>query len=1217
MKGVRLGAYRIESELGSGGMGTVWLARDDAGTAVAVKRVHAHLLGKPEFVARFVREGEVGRRVSHPNVVRTLQVAAAEIDGNQVPFLVMEYVQGRTLRDLIADVGPLSEALLREIAREVAAGLKAIHEAGVVHRDLKPENVLITPDHAVKIMDLGVARLADEVVRLSQSGTFAGSVHYAAPEQLRMSGADVDGRADLHALGVILHELAGGENPFLADDVPLVLRKVLEEVPRRLSEINPQISPFFEEVTARLLEKERDLRFSSAADLLATLTAGERSTWWQAQEAEARRPMRRMRVPRDTDVYGRAAELERLADLFDAVKSDRGQAVLLEGEAGIGKTRLVDEFVARLDRAGEEFHFLVGGYPPGGAATAAGAWSTAFREHFGARDLEARLARHLRATPRLIPAFAALLRGEPAPEDTDRLTKDAIHTLFVHAARGLATESPVVILIEDLHFGPDEARALLAALALAIQDDRVMLIGTVRPGLPEAWAAELELLPHFHREVLDRLGPKDLWRLLEDSFRSRKLADELGMRIGRKSDGNPYFVFEILRGLREGDYIRLRPDGSWTSARVIGDIEIPSSVMDLIRARISDLSEEQQEILDVSACIGFEFDPRLVAEVIGANPIPVLRHLGTLERAHRLVRSSGEKFVFDHHQVQEALYVGMPEQLRMEYHAVVGRALEGRGGDDVGICEQYFRGGRGQAALVHLDAALRQLSSGHLHHDVAGLADRALSEPGLIEGADRVAMLLRKEDGLSLIFTRREEQAAALAEADALAADLGDDDVRARVDFARGVFAFRNKDFAGASALFTDAHALAGDDALRADITRELGFVRFRSGEFALARETLLSALTLAAPGTVSRAVTLQYLGHVEHERGHAEAAHDYYVRALETSRESGHRQTEGKIAAALGNVYYRQGRNEEARKHYEVLLDTARETGVRLWEATATGSIANTLPRGEARAYIERTVAIARELGARDTEATATVNLGMNTEDLGLYAEALTCYRRGRDLRRAARNPVGEHGAAVWTGTLLARMGDLTGAGELLTEALTALEAIGATRQVAEAMTGLGETAEFEGDPDGAREWYRRARVIQEESAPYALPGTLAAIARLEVMEGDRSAAGRAVSDLRSASDGETPVIADVLAAVLDTSRAPGAAEALRRREADLGHGTRLAMYALLWRATGEPGHLETAVRLLTHLREHAPEEYQVSLIEDIPLHREIAGADPGRMPK
>ncbi|MHC4861421.1 MAG: serine/threonine-protein kinase, partial [Planctomycetota bacterium] len=464
MEGRTLGAYRIESELGSGGMGKVWLGRDERGGRYAVKVVHPHLLESPGFFKRFLREAEVGKAVRHPNVVRTVDCDAVVLDGTQLNFLVMEYVEGQTLRDLLDELVRVPEELCRHVGREVAKGLAAIHAAGVVHRDLKPENVLITPDHAVKIMDLGVARLAAEAIRLSQTGAFVGSPHYAAPEQFRKGGEDVDGRADLHALGLILYELSSGDHPYLADDMAKVLRKVLDEDPRRLSVLNPQLSPFFEEVVHTLLAKDRDKRFGSATDLLKVLDEGERSTWWgrraRAIRAETRRPLRRIRIPRETAVYGREEELAKLGALYERAKGGDGQVVLVGGEAGIGKTRLVDELVGRLQQDGEDLNFLFGSYPPGGAATAEGAWSTAYREHFGSEGLEETLADYLTVTPILIPAFAALLRGEPSPEGREPLTKDSIQTVFVHATRALARERPTVVLIEDLHFAPEEGRAL-------------------------------------------------------------------------------------------------------------------------------------------------------------------------------------------------------------------------------------------------------------------------------------------------------------------------------------------------------------------------------------------------------------------------------------------------------------------------------------------------------------------------------------------------------------------------------------------------------------------------------------------------------------------------------------------------------------------------------------------------------------------------------------
>ena len=148
----------------------------------------------------------------------------------------------------MTELGTVPEELCRHVAHEVASGLAAIHAAGVVHRDLKPENVLITRDNVVKVMDLGVARATEDEVRLTQTNAFVGSLQYAAPEQFAGVAAELDGRADLHALGVMLYELLTGANPYQDTDWRVVLQRVLKETPRRLGAVNPQVSPFLEEV---------------------------------------------------------------------------------------------------------------------------------------------------------------------------------------------------------------------------------------------------------------------------------------------------------------------------------------------------------------------------------------------------------------------------------------------------------------------------------------------------------------------------------------------------------------------------------------------------------------------------------------------------------------------------------------------------------------------------------------------------------------------------------------------------------------------------------------------------------------------------------------------------------------------------------------------------------------------------------------------------------
>ena len=211
----------------------------------------------------------------------------------------------------------------------------------------------------------------------------------------------------------MLYELATGHHPYRDEDVPNVMRNILDEEPRKVGEVNPQLSPFFEEVVGTLIAKDRDARFADAAMLAAVLQEGERGDWWKARvkalRVETKRPLRRIRIPRETALYGRDADLAKLHALYDKAKAGEGQVLLIEGEAGIGKTRLVDEFVGRLRHEGEDINFLFGSYPPGGAATAARAFSEAYREQFGQEGS----APWLSQTPILVPAFDALLRGEP------------------------------------------------------------------------------------------------------------------------------------------------------------------------------------------------------------------------------------------------------------------------------------------------------------------------------------------------------------------------------------------------------------------------------------------------------------------------------------------------------------------------------------------------------------------------------------------------------------------------------------------------------------------------------------------------------------------------------------------------------------------------------------------------------------------------------------
>ncbi|MEE8106381.1 MAG: tetratricopeptide repeat protein [Planctomycetota bacterium] len=1233
--GEKLGVYRLVAELGSGAMGTVYRAEDEAGAVFALKVVHAHLLSTPEFRERSLREARIGQQIRHENVVATYGIETEETDGEETLYLSMEYVEGDTLRALLLDMDRVPEDLCRHIAFEIVKALEAIHDKDVVHRDLKPENVLITKDHVVKVMDLGVARRTEETLALSKTGAFVGSIPYGAPEQFLAS--EPDPRSDLYALGVMLYELSTGKHPFPGTDAGMVIQSHLNVEPRPVAEINPQLTPFFEELVKVLLAKSPDDRFASAAAVADVLERAETSEWWiervRSMRAAAQKPLRRVRVPRETGIYGRDEPIARLRASFDRACDGDGRVVIVEGEAGIGKTRLVDEFVAQLRESNVDFNFLFGSYPPGGAATAAGAFSTAYLEEFGAGGLEESLEEYLAVTPSLVPAFAALLRGEPTPKGEEPLNKDSLHAVFVHATRALAAERPTIVLIDDLHFAPNGGRGLFAALALALPGHRIMLVGASRPGLPEDWVANVEHLPHGSRLQVPRLGPKDLAALLMDAFGSQRLAEELAYQIGIKSDGNPFFAFEIIRGLREGQFITQKPDGTWVRTQVIEQIQIPSSVLDLVQARMADLGEDERSLLEVASCCGYEFDPRLVGEVLEMARIPALQKLGRIEKSHRLIRSVGARYLFDHHQVQEALYEGLAAPLREAYHAALADAIESRdyldrseGVTAVMLCRHLFLGGRGASAGAYLDVALSHLEKGYLHEAFVELIDQALSTTGLLTGHARVEILLRARAMLDLLGLNVRERAV-LDEAMALTADgCAEPDVglRARVLHKMGEHLYRASEYEPADGRFREALDLAesvGDRGLAGQVIGALGAIAFDQARFEDARDLFASYrdISIETGDRMGESAACGNLGIALKNLGQVEDARLCGERQLAISKEIGNGRGEAIATGNVGLIYSLLGQKDQARAHFESCLELSRRIGFRRGEASATGNLGTVYQdAGEFEKACECHRShreLSRETGDRRSEAISAGNLGLGLASLGRYADAVSELESFRDLSRAIGNRRGEGMALETLGGVLRELGDLDAARSDIDAALELARENGARVPESCALRTLGLVAEDAGDVAESVRLFREALALQREIdyRTGEVP-TLVLLARAEAKAGEPDASkahlDEALTLAREVMMPGTIVLAAAHAAMAAPETVDVALVALTDHADRSACGERMEARFCLFQATNDATHLAAAHKLLSDLRNHAPEKYRETMIENVPLHRAIKAA-------
>jgi serine/threonine protein kinase len=260
--------YEVLAELGRGGMGTVYRARDlELDEEVAIKALRPEFVTDRTLLERFKDEIRLARRLSHQNIVRTHDFG----EWSGVYFLTMEYVEGITVRELLDTRGKLGISSTLAIATQLAQSLAVAHEHGVIHRDIKPQNLLLDAAGVLKVMDFGIARLAERSTSVTEAGLVVGTPAYMPPEQLMAE--KVDARSDLYAAGVVLYECLTGRPPFEATTVISLVAKLLsQEAPAPVS-VNPEVPPALSALVLRLLAKRPEDRVQTASELVEQLAS--------------------------------------------------------------------------------------------------------------------------------------------------------------------------------------------------------------------------------------------------------------------------------------------------------------------------------------------------------------------------------------------------------------------------------------------------------------------------------------------------------------------------------------------------------------------------------------------------------------------------------------------------------------------------------------------------------------------------------------------------------------------------------------------------------------------------------------------------------------------------------------------------------------------------------------------------------------------------------
>ena len=258
------GRYELESVIGRGGMAEVYRARDRRlDRVVAVKTLRSDLARDPTFQARFRREAQSAASLNHPSVIAVYDTGEDMIGDTSIPYIVMEYVDGSTLRDLLRENRALMPDKALEITDGILLALDYSHRGGIVHRDIKPANVMLTRQHEVKVMDFGIARaMADSAATMTQTAQVIGTAQYLSPEQAR--GERVDARSDIYSTGCVLYELLTGRPPFTGDSPVAIAYQHVREEPVPPSQVDPQIPQWADAIVLKAMAKEADHRYQNA-----------------------------------------------------------------------------------------------------------------------------------------------------------------------------------------------------------------------------------------------------------------------------------------------------------------------------------------------------------------------------------------------------------------------------------------------------------------------------------------------------------------------------------------------------------------------------------------------------------------------------------------------------------------------------------------------------------------------------------------------------------------------------------------------------------------------------------------------------------------------------------------------------------------------------------------------------------------------------------------
>ena len=933
--GEMLGSYRIVSEIGRGGMAAVYAVQRGSDGARCALKLMLPASRSEDLTERFRREFRALSRLDHDNVLKVYESGVYE--GR--PYFVMELLEGEELREAVEGWRGLPPARrfqrARDVLAQVARALAYIHQRGWVHRDVTPANIMLLPDGRVKLMDFGVVK--EPGADLTVAGEVVGTVAYIAPEQIR--GERVDARADLYSLGAVLYLMLTGRRPFNARTLAGFLDKHLNTAPRPPHTLAPTVPRELDAICMRLLEKEPALRFASATHLLYML--GEAAP--TLPDADGAEP-----------IAGRAWERSSLREALALLDAGRGGLVVLEGVSGMGCSRLLAEAVRQAAGIG--------------MASVTGQNQAPSQPAFaGLRDIYEALTDDGHVAQAVLDVVF-----EGASEEAGRVDLYAICAAFREL---IAQGGPRLICVEDIDRADRGTLEVVEYLVRNLAEQPVLFVLTRRPPA-DAGADPLGRLVQragTTHLVLEPLPVAAVEEMVLYRVEPGPRAAALARRLHRESEGNPFIIEQMLRGLEEAGVVTRGRVTMAEAALEAAALPMPRSIREAISRQLAELSLGALEVARLVALARQEmsFSLLLRSSAQGEAELEdVLEELLAAEllRARRV--GMAERFELVHLRLQDVIIDAIPADTRRQLHQRLGEALEQLSRHNVEpIVEQlahHFDAAEVPAkAYAYMVQAAEKLQGQAFTADALRYLDRAVAlEPQtrahmtLIESERRRADTLLQRSRALYHLGRWDAAVAEARAADALAGALGDHALLART----------------AAELAIQARALS----------------RYAEAEAQLARA--VSHAEQDGDGQL-QIVPLYEQGAMKWSADDLEGARVLFERALSLSERHGDGQGLALGSNGLGVLAMCEGRSAEARRYFEKAVKACEAHGLMERLAIARTNLAElshcmgNIRKGLGLA--DKTITASREVDHRYGVAIGLRYRALLLGDLGRWAEA------------------------------------------------------------------------------------------------------------------------------------------------------------------------------------------------------------------------------------